>query len=311
MEKQEKKERKLLTDNRMMTVNKRETSFEGLVSQLENGEDGIYNLLNDNGKNQIFSPVVKITKQDLEEIQPLRQLREAINMWEAKLKKAQGKDGFIIKKTLIELRKEQYIIKNAYRRPIVPIKLVRSKHQFKIEDKTCHFDEEGYPIPEGISLLDPKVCSAVLCNYSKLKEDCYGFFDSDLYYFMESFDQIAEEAFKKYPLYLRLLEYKIDGKSNPEIQQALQLEFGISYSCEYISALWRHKLPKMIAATAEHQWLDQYYLNVEKGVYKKCSCCGQIKLAHNKYFSKNKTVKDGLYSICKSCRHKKQKKELI
>ena len=37
MEKQEKKEKKILTDNRLMTVNKRETSFEGLVSQLENG----------------------------------------------------------------------------------------------------------------------------------------------------------------------------------------------------------------------------------------------------------------------------------
>ena len=32
MEKQEKKERKILTENRMATVNKRETSFEGLVS---------------------------------------------------------------------------------------------------------------------------------------------------------------------------------------------------------------------------------------------------------------------------------------
>ena len=48
MEKQERKERKLLTDNRMATVTKRETSFEGLVSQLENGEDGIYNLMTEN-----------------------------------------------------------------------------------------------------------------------------------------------------------------------------------------------------------------------------------------------------------------------
>jgi hypothetical protein len=48
MEKQEKKEKKLLTDNRMATVTKRECSFEGLVSQLENGEDGIYNLISEN-----------------------------------------------------------------------------------------------------------------------------------------------------------------------------------------------------------------------------------------------------------------------
>ena len=48
MEKQEKKEKAILTENRMATVNKRETSYEGLVSQLENGEDGIYNLMDDN-----------------------------------------------------------------------------------------------------------------------------------------------------------------------------------------------------------------------------------------------------------------------
>ena len=48
MEKQEKREKKILTDNRGVTINKRETSFEGLVSQLENGEDGIYNLMTDN-----------------------------------------------------------------------------------------------------------------------------------------------------------------------------------------------------------------------------------------------------------------------
>ncbi len=53
MEKQERKERKILTDNRMTTVNKRETSYEGLVSQFENGDDGIYNLITNN-KNIIF-----------------------------------------------------------------------------------------------------------------------------------------------------------------------------------------------------------------------------------------------------------------
>jgi hypothetical protein len=37
----------------MTTINKRETSFEGLVSQFENGEDGVYNLMTEN-KNMIF-----------------------------------------------------------------------------------------------------------------------------------------------------------------------------------------------------------------------------------------------------------------
>ena len=62
MEKQEKKERKILTDNRLATVNKRECSFEGLVSQLENGEDGIYNLISENKqKCRMYSPLRKMT----------------------------------------------------------------------------------------------------------------------------------------------------------------------------------------------------------------------------------------------------------
>ena len=306
MEKQEKKERKILTENRMMTVNKRETSFEGLVSQLENGEDGIYNLISEN-KNQIFQPKVTITKKDLEEIEPLRQLREAINLWEAKLKVTEGKDAFTIKRALIEMRKDQYLIKNAYRRPIVFNKLTRSRNFIKLEDKTCRFDADGYPIPEGVSLLNPAVCSAILCNYSRLKQDSSDQFEGDLYYLMDAFDEIADIALKEYPLYEKIVECKIDGLQNIQIQEILQMEFGIKHSLEYISSLWRKKIPKLIASAAEDQYLDWYYLNEEKGKYKRCSRCGQIKLAHNKYFSKNKTSKDGFYSICKKCRNSKTK----
>ena len=306
MEKQERKERKILTDNRMMTVNKRECSFEGLVSQLENGEDGIYNLITDN-KNQIFQPKVTITKKDLDEIQPLRQLREAINVWEAKLKVTEGKDAFVIKKALIEMRKDQYVIKNAYRRPIVPNKLTRSTHVIMLPDETSSFDEEGYPIPKGVSLLNPVVCSAILCNYSRLKEDSFDRFEGDLYYLMLAFDEIADKALKEYPLYERIVECKVDGLQNTQIQEILQMEFGIKHSLEYISSLWRKKIPKLIASQAEDEYLYWYYLNIEKGKYKKCSRCGQVKLAHNKYFSKNKTSKDGYYSICKKCRNSKNK----
>ena len=306
MEKQERKERKILTDNRMMTVNKRECSFEGLVSQLENGEDGIYNLITDN-KNQIFQPKVTITKKDLDEIQPLRQLREAINVWEAKLKVTEGKDAFVIKKALIEMRKDQYVIKNAYRRPIVPNKLTRSTHVIMLPDETSSFDEEGYPIPKGVSLLNPVVCSAILCNYSRLKEDSYDRFEGDLYYLMLAFDEIADKALKEYPLYEKIVECKVDGLQNTQIQEILQMEFGIKHSLEYISSLWRKKIPKLIASQAEDEYLYWYYLNIEKGKYKKCSRCGQVKLAHNKYFSKNKTSRDGFYSICKKCRNSKNK----
>ena len=61
MDKEERKKKKILTDNRMVTVNKRETSFQGLISKFENGEDGIYNLIA-NDKNIIFQPKDEITE---------------------------------------------------------------------------------------------------------------------------------------------------------------------------------------------------------------------------------------------------------
>ena len=306
MEKQEKKERKLLTENRMATVNKRETSFEGLVSQLENGEDGIYGMIS-NDKNQIFQPKVMITKKDVEEIPGLAQLREAIKMWEQKLKTASGRDAFIIKTAIIDLRKDQYILKDAYRKPIIPKNITRSRHFIPLESDFS-FDDEGFVVPEGVSLCNPKVVSAILCNYSLFKQESWGEFEKDLWYLMQEFDEVADAALKEYPLYDRICEYKVDGLQNIDIQEKIQEEFGIKHSVEYISSLWRNKIPKLIASEAEDRLLDWYFLNEMKGKYKKCSRCGEIKLAHNKYFSKNKTSKDGFYSICKKCRNSKGKK---
>jgi hypothetical protein len=131
-------------------------------------------------------------------------------------------------------------------------------------------------------------------------------FQGDTWYLMEDFDRISTIALAEYPLYEALVTYKIDGLQNAEIQKKLEEEFGIKHSLEYISSLWRNKIPKLIAAAAKDEFLNWYYLNEEKGQYKKCSRCGQIKLARNEYFSKNGTSKDGFYSICKKCRNKKK-----
>ena len=307
IEKQERKERTLLTENRLATIRKRETSLEGLIAQFENGEDGFYNLVAESDKNALFKPKISITKKDLEDIPELQQVRDAINQWEEKFKTAEGRDKYIIKKAIIDLRKDQYVIKEAYRKPVVAKNVIHQKHTIPLEENV-RFDEDGFVIPEGVSLMNPKVITTILCNYSALKQDCYEDYDKDLWYLMEDFDNLAAGALSEYPMYERLVEYKIDGLQNVEIQEALESEFGIKHSIEYISSLWRNKIPKLIASAAEDQYLDWYYLEVEPGQYKRCSRCKEIKLAHNKYFSKNKTSKDGFYSICKCCRNAKDKK---
>lgn len=311
MEKEERRQRRILTDNRLATVNKRETSYEGLVGQLENGEDGIHNLIAENKKNIILTPKVSITKKDLEEIPPLRQLRESIERWEALQERVSGRDAFIVKRSLIEMRRDQYIIKNAYRRPIVFAQLTHTgANPPKFDSKEwIEYDEDRKPLIKysGVSLLDPTVVAAVLQNLGGLRAHSIGQFDKDIWYFVQDFDKLLTKALAEYPMYQRIIDYKIEKYTNQEIQDMLLKEFHTSHSLEYISSLWRNKIPKLIAQQAQDDFLVWHFTFQEKGRWKKCSRCGQIKLAHNRFFSINKTSRDGFYSICKCCRNKKRR----
>lgn len=221
MEKQERKKKKILTDNRSTTINKRETSFEGLASQLENGEDGIYNLVNED-KNQIFQPKVTITKKDLNDIPSLRQLKHTITLWEQKLQENKGtKKAYLIKKSIIEMRKDQYLIKDAYRKPITPKSLTHSRAPVELRADEWLDTTSDRIFYTGISLLDHKICSIILHNYSKLKAESEGHFDSDLYYLLESFDEVVSKALVDQPLYNQLVVYKIDGLPNQEVSLRL------------------------------------------------------------------------------------------
>ena len=89
---------------------------------------------------------------------------------------------------------------------------------------------------------------------------------------MEDLDELIEKTLKdEYPLYYKLLIYKIDGLANADIQELLHDEFDITYSVEYISSLWRNKIPKMLAEKAKEDYLIWYYTYVEYGKWKRCS----------------------------------------
>ena len=310
MNKQERlKERKIITENRAFTVNKRETSYEGLVSKLENGEDGLYHMII-NDKNVLLDPKKEITQEDVETIPGLKELQESIAEVTSAAKKATGRKKYLLNKQLIEMRKDQYVIKSIFKQPMYSRNLVKTLTRTNLDEKIFLNDAGDVQSTGILSMFNPAHVVILLCNYSGLKMETYEDFNSDIKWMLLDFEATVDKALKdKYPLYYKLLIYKIDGKTNLEIQSLLNQEFGIKYSVEYLSSLWRNKIPKLIAQQAENDWLEWYYTEKEYGKWKHCSKCKQIKLANNRFFSKNSTSKDGYYSICKECRNTKSKKK--
>ena len=304
-----KKEKKVLTDNRMVTINKRETSYEGLVAKLENGEDGIYNFMTGGDKNILLVPKIQITEDDIATIPGLKELREEIKKVEIRQRAVRGKQKFLLTKQLIEMRQDQYVLKSSYKPPVAMMKVTKSVNQIDL-DEHITVDENGDPVSDClVSLFDPHHVCCLLCNYSKLKEDCWGHFDSDWWYLMEDFDNLSERALKEdYPILYDIMIYKIDGLQNKDIAARIKQDYDVSYSVEYLSAVWRKKIPKIIADKAKEEWIVWHYTYEEKGKWKRCSRCHEIKLAHPYFFTRNKTAKDGWYSMCKCCRNKKKDK---
>lgn len=309
IEKSERKKGYILTNNRLVTINKRETSYEGLVSKLENGEDGIYNMMI-NDKNVLLDQKKEITQEDLETIPGLKELRDAIADVEAAAKMATGRKKYLLTKQVIEMRQDQYVIKNAFKQPMYCRSLTKVLAKLDLSEKIEIAGDGSIVSSSPVNFFNPAHIVAILCNYSGLKMETWDRFGADMRWLLLDFEKLVDKALKeKYPIYYKLLIYKIDGKTNLEIQELLEKEFGIKHSIEYISSLWRNKIPKIIAEQAEVDWLEWHFTFEERGKWKRCSRCGQIKLAHNKFFSKNSTSKDHFYSICKECRNKAAKEK--
>ena len=307
MDKGEKQQSKILTGNRMVTVNKRQMSFEGLVSKFQNGEDGIYSMIT-NDKNIIFMPKISITEDNIRNIPGMRELRQQIEKVEARAKAARGRRKFLLMRQLIEMRKEQYVLKAAYEPKTKYTNITKSFASLSIEEHVKILPGGDLQVNANLSLMIPSHVQALLCNYSKIKEECWDKQNSDMYYLMLDLEKTVDAALEeKYPYLYQLVILKIDGISNEDIQRQLQEKFEVKHSLEYISSLWRNKIPKLVAEQAQKDWLVWHYTQEEKGVWKRCSCCGQIKLGHKFFFSKNNTSKDGFYSICKDCRSAKNK----
>lgn len=170
---------------------------------------------------------------------------------------------------------------------------------------------DAIEVKEGVSITQPSHVAAILSLYEELKAEGDKSVNNDLHYLMEEFDKVFQVLYKeKNPEHYQIAMMKIKGMTNKQIQEQLKADTGVTHTYEHLSTLWTTKIPKEIADIATDEYIYWYYTTQKPGIFKKCSKCGQIKLMNSRFFSKNKTSKDGYYSQCKECRNAAAREKL-
>lgn len=162
-----------------------------------------------------------------------------------------------------------------------------------------------------IDLTNPNHIYNLLEMYGTLKENSFENLDCDMKYVLWELEDYIErsnlsEARK------HILVRKVDKATNEQIRDELQEKFGLNYSDNYISTIYKQMICTQIAKAAEiarDEWI--YRFQPEK--FKVCSTCGTRLLRDTRNFIKKQNSRDGLAARCKMCdkriRDEKKKKE--
>lgn len=147
--------------------------------------------------------------------------------------------------------------------------------------------------------------------YGTLKENSFENLDCDMKYVLWELESYIERA-KLSEARFWILIRKIDKATNEQIRDELQEKFGLNYSDNYISTIYKQMICSQIAKAAEitrDEWI--YRFQPEK--FKVCSTCGTKLLRDTRNFIKKQNSRDGLAARCKMCdkriRDEKKKKE--
>ena len=308
--KERSEEHPILTPNREFTIDKRQVSYEGLVDKLENGEDGLYNIIR-NDKTQILDPKDPITEKDIAEIPGIKECMDVILSLKKQLETASKYRLKQLNQAIIDTWKQAYIIKGNYKM-IGRIKSAAAQAHslatISIPEK-IYFDENQIPHSDmPLSFLNPEHISFLLCHYQTLKQDSWENLHCDMRWHLIDLEDLAEEALKeKYPLLWDLLIWKIDGLTNEDIRQKILKEYGEDHTEQYYSSLWRKRIPRLISEQFQKNYVEWYFTEKEYGYWKKCSRCGKVKLGHPLFYARNTSNKDGWYSLCKECKNNSRK----
>ena len=240
---------------------------------------------------------------------------------------------------LVELRREQYTIKDLYRPikslhsvssaqlsqsistietdyPVAPIGLIGG---LSIQEKL--FPKDRYPIPSDFTQEELKT---ILQFYwaRALQVNTYDFRNPEhVGKTFEQFQQLDSERnddilsnsnnfLNTLQFYIaradlsdiqrEILDFKLRKVSNPDIAQYINKKYNKSYTINYISTIFRQKIiPQICAAAQIHAEIIENLTFPEN--FKKCKTCGRILLISPINFVRKSRSPDGYSTQCKIC----------
>lgn len=284
-------------------------------------------------------------------IQPQNEEEQAILRWDTVT-------AYKMKHWLIDLRKQQYYLKESFECPIpslssfthvgkidwdtdsgywVPcsppegegkednptlVKYIDENHKDDT-DHEYYYNAAGASIRRNIhddtwetfhlvrehklDLTNPTHIYHILKLYCDLLKSSYGDPNSQMKHILLTIDELAIKAnFTDVQFFI--LNHKICHWTNDRICAALEKEFGVKYTSNYISTIFSQTICGKIADMAKLQKKEQDNLN-NPAAWKKCTCCGRKLLRDTYFFVRKSGTKDGLAARCKDCDKAARNKE--
>lgn len=220
---------------------------------------------------------LKFEKEDLEKYPPMKDYYEFYNYLKEESKRLWGtknlsKEEMVrrgkIKKLLPEIKKDMIDVKKQLQMPIIwksPLKDNGGADYDLLDMFDKEVVKELLRVHKGVDLQDDLSCILV-----------------DLENLINKIEFTDKQR--------KVLELWSNGLATGEISKKLNVKPNTVVSC-------LNGVVDLIVKQYEKEYEEWYYLNIRKGIYKKCSRCGEVKLVSQ--FSKNG---NRLRGNCKNCK---------
>ena len=295
-------------------------------------------------------PKVKFDREKYAELPGISELWARIDELDHQIRLATGKtefqpgerlpDNFSLyrsKHLLVELRREQYTLKDIFRPVEFQFGENRQKQNLtelvEVVNWTLYkFYPLGLYLNRPIRFIQPtstQLFSEEFDRPDRPKTDTIDFTNPEhLYLIVEKWAELsgqtlgeagttAEAILDTFTFYAGLahldqkktiiLERKKEHRTNEEIRQELEQKLGVTHTPNYISTIYKKNVCGEISEAVKLHY--DYYLERDAAEnFKKCADCGELKLRDPREFMRKSKSSDGLSNRCKECEKKIREK---